>query len=63
MPAAIADNFHEDSRSEYLVQYVCSSLGTAAAISHQEDYGLDLHCTLTESLCQRAVVRPNTIPR
>ena len=44
MPGAIAANLHEGSRSEYLAQYVFSSWGTAVAIPHQEDSGLDLFC-------------------
>jgi len=57
MTGAVAANFHEGSRSEYLAQYVFASVGTVAPILHQEDYGLDLHCTITERLGQRAWVR------
>ena len=45
---AIAPNAHEGSRSEYLAQCVFASFGAAVAIPHQEDSGIDLHCTLTE---------------
>jgi|SRR5450631_3507650 hypothetical protein len=48
MVGAIADNFHEGSRSEYLAQYVFSSFGTAVAVPHHEDHGVDFFCTLTE---------------
>ena len=51
---SIAPNFHEGRRSEYLAQYVFSSFGTAVAVPHQEDHGLDLICTLTERIGQRA---------
>jgi hypothetical protein len=51
---SIAPNFHEGTRSEYLAQYVFSSFGTAVAVPHQEDHGLDLICTLTERIGQRA---------
>ena len=48
MPGAVAANLHEGSRSEYLAQYVFSCWGTAIAIPHQEDSGLDLFCSLVE---------------
>jgi hypothetical protein len=51
---AVAENFHEGSRSEYLAQYVFASFGTAVAVPHQEDAGVDLHCTLTERRGQLA---------
>lgn len=54
MVGAIAANFHEGSRSEYLAQYVFAGFGTAIAIPHQEDSGIDLYCTLTERIGQRA---------
>lgn len=54
MPGAISPNFHEGSRSEYLAQYAFTSWGTAVAVPHQEDHGLDLHCTLMERVGQRA---------
>jgi hypothetical protein len=47
-PGALAFNFHEGSRSEYLAQYVFSSFGTAISVPHQEDTGLDIYCTLLE---------------
>jgi hypothetical protein len=51
---AYAPNFHEGSRSEYLAQYVFSMFGSSAPVLHQEDYGIDLYCTLTERKGQRA---------
>lgn len=57
MVGAIAANFHEGSRSEYLAQYVFASFGTAVSVPHQEDSGIDLYCTLTERIGSRAWVR------
>jgi hypothetical protein len=54
MTGAIAANFHEGSRSEYLAQYIFASFGTAVAVPHQEDSGIDLNCTLAERVGQRA---------
>jgi hypothetical protein len=51
---SIATNLHEGSRSEYLAQYVFSSFGTAIPVPHQEDTGLDVYCTLLESIGRRA---------
>ena len=45
---ALAANFHEGSRSEYLAQYIFASFGTAVSVPHQEDGGIDLYCTITE---------------
>jgi hypothetical protein len=47
-PGSYAPGFHEGSRSEYLAQYVFSAFGTCAPVPHQEDHGIDLHCTLVE---------------
>lgn len=54
MVGSIAANLHEGSRSEYLAQYVLSSFGTAIPVLHQEDFGLDIYCTLLERDGQRA---------
>ncbi len=54
MTGSIAANFHEGSRSEYLAQYIFASFGTAVAVQHQEDSGIDLSCTLTERVGQCA---------
>ncbi len=57
MVGAIATNFHEGSRSEYLAQYIFASFGTAVPVPHQEDSGIDLYCTLTERVGSRAWTR------
>src|SRR5215471_765663 len=54
---ALAANFHEGSRSEVLADYLFSAWGTATPVRRQSDYGLDLYCTLTERIGQRARVR------
>lgn len=54
MVGAIVENFHEGSRSEYLAQYIFSSFGTAVAVPHHEDHGVDFFCTLTEKIGQMA---------
>jgi hypothetical protein len=46
LTGSVAPNFHEGSRSEYLARFVFSVFGTAVPVPHQEDSGLDLHCTL-----------------
>lgn len=51
---SMAANAHEGSRSEYAAVYFFTSLGTASQIPHQEDVGVDLYCTLTERIGQRA---------
>jgi hypothetical protein len=51
---SLAANFHEARRSEYLAQYIFASFGTALLVSTQEDYGIDLQCTITERVGQRA---------
>src|SRR5258708_30927765 len=57
MPGAIAPNLHEGSRSEILADYLLSSWGTVTPVRRQDDYGIDLFCTLTEAVAQRARVR------
>jgi hypothetical protein len=47
-PGSIPTNIHEGSRSEYLAQYVFTAFGTASAVEHQEDHGIDLYCTLMD---------------
>jgi hypothetical protein len=51
---ALAANLHEGTRSEYLAQYIFASFGTAISVPHQEDAGIDLYCTMTERVGQRA---------
>lgn len=43
---SVAANFHEAGRSEYLAQYVFTMFGTSVLVPRQEDYGVDLYCTL-----------------
>jgi hypothetical protein len=43
---SIPANFHEAGRSEYLAQYVFTMFGTSVPVPRQEDYGVDLYCTL-----------------
>ncbi|HKB41923.1 MAG TPA: hypothetical protein VKD72_36185 [Gemmataceae bacterium] len=43
---SIPANFHEAGRSEYLAQYVFTMFGTSVLVPRQEDYGVDLYCTL-----------------
>ncbi|MFZ0943961.1 MAG: hypothetical protein WB930_15075 [Syntrophobacteraceae bacterium] len=50
-------NFHEGSRSEVLADYLFSGWGTVTPVRRQDDFGIDLYCTLTERTGQRAVVR------
>lgn len=56
MAGAIAPNLHEGSRSEILADYLLSTWGTVTPVRRQDDYGVDLFCTLTEAIGQRAVV-------
>jgi len=51
---SFASNFHEGSRSEYYALLAMSSLGTAVAVPHQEDHGVDLFCTLGDREGQRS---------
>jgi hypothetical protein len=53
-PGAVAANLYQGTRSEYLAHYVFSIFGTATLVPHQEDYGLDLFCTLTRQSGGRA---------
>jgi hypothetical protein len=45
---SIAANFHEGSRSEYLANYLLTQFGTAISVPHQEDSGVDFHCTIMD---------------
>src|SRR5271166_3617840 len=54
---AVAANFHEGSRSEILADYLFSMWGTVSPVRRQSDYGIDLFCTMTERIGQRARVR------
>lgn len=57
MTGSYVPNFHEGSRSEILADYLFSSWGTVTPARRQDDYGLDLYCTLSDRIGQRAVVR------
>ena len=57
MTGAYAPNPHEGSRSEILADYLFSSWGTVTPVRRQDDYGVDLYCTLSDRIGQRAVVR------
>ena len=56
MVGAVARNPHSGSRSEILADYLLSGWGTVTPARRQDDYGVDLHCTLTVPVGQRAVV-------
>ncbi len=56
MMGSVAANFHEGSRSETIADYLLSSWGTVTPVRRQDDHGLDLYCTLTERIGQRALV-------
>lgn len=57
MTGAYPPNPHEGSRSEILADYLFSSWGTVTPVRRQDDYGIDLYCTLSDRIGQRAVVR------
>lgn len=52
----VAANPHEGSRSEILADYLFSGWGTVTPVRRQDDFGIDLYCTLTDRVGQRAVV-------
>lgn len=56
MTGAVARNLHEGSRSEILADYLFSTWGTVSPVRRQDDYGVDLFCTLTEAIGQRSTV-------
>lgn len=56
MAGAISPNLHEGSRSEILADYLFSTWGTVTPVRRQDDYGIDLFCTLTKRVGQRAFV-------
>jgi hypothetical protein len=53
---AVAANFHEGSRSEIIADYLFAAWGTVTPVRRQDDHGLDLYCTLTDRIGQRAIV-------
>ena len=52
MSGAIPGNLHEGSRSEILADYLFSRWGAVTPVRRQDDYGVDLYCTLTERIGQ-----------
>ncbi len=50
MPGTIVTNLHHASRAEVLADYVFSLWGTVTPTRRQDDHGIDLYCTLTESI-------------
>jgi hypothetical protein len=52
----VAANPHEGSRSEVLANYLFSGWGTVTPVRRQDDFGIDLYCTLTDQLRKRAIV-------
>lgn len=56
MPGTISQNFHIGSRSEILADYLFSSWGTVTPVRRQDDHGIDLYCTLTQTIGHSAVV-------
>jgi hypothetical protein len=57
MPSAFAPNLKEGSRSEILADYLFSQWGAVTPVRRQDDFGIDLYCTLFDRIGQRAVVR------
>ena len=56
MPGSTAPNLHEGGRSEIIADYLFSTWGTVTPVRRQDDFGVDLYCTLTERVGQRAMV-------
>ncbi len=56
MVGAVTRNFHSGGRSELLADYLFSGWGTVTPARRQDDYGVDLYCTLTENVGQRSIV-------
>ena len=57
MPSAFAPNAKEGSRSEILADYLFSQWGAVTPVRRQDDFGIDLFCTLFDRIGKRAVVR------
>lgn len=57
MPGVLPKNFRGGSRSEYLAQYIFSTLGVSVPVPHQEDIGADFHCTLAEPDGKRLIFK------
>ncbi len=62
MPGAISATGHSGSRSESLAAFTFSTWGTVVSTPNQQDYGIDLHCTLVDTVGSRAWSRsPYTV--
>src|SRR6266568_6446821 len=57
MPSSYTLNFKEGSRSEILADYLFSQWGAVTPVRRQDDFGIDLYCTLFDRIGQSAVVR------
>ena len=57
MPGAYAGNLKEGSRSEILADYLFSQWGAVTPVRRQDDFGIDLYCTLSDRVGPLAVVR------
>jgi hypothetical protein len=57
MVGAIVGNLHEGSRSEILADYLFSRWGAVTPVRRQDDFGIDLYCTLTDRVGQREQVQ------
>jgi hypothetical protein len=52
-----APNLKEGSRSEILADYLFSQWGAVTPVRRQDDFGIDLYCSLFDRIGQRAIVR------
>lgn len=50
MPGAVVSNLHHASRAEVLADYLFSLWGTVTPARRQDDHGIDLYCTLMETI-------------
>lgn len=57
MTGSYARNCNEGTRSEILADYLFSSWGTVTPVRANNDYGVDLYCTLADMIGLRGVVR------
>jgi hypothetical protein len=53
----LASNPKEGSRSEILADYLFSRWAAVTPVRRQDDFGIDLYCTLFDKIGKRAVVR------
>jgi hypothetical protein len=57
MVGAVPRNFHDAGRSEILADFLLSGWGTVTPVRRQDDFGVDLYCTLNEEVGRRSIVR------